>query len=121
MNVQEFVEETLRQIVTGVKFAQNHVGEQAQIAPEGHTLESVEFDIAVVVEEGKAKEKGAGLFVYVFKAGASGQTSALTSTTHRIKFSVKIDFESKRIHKSEYDKIIDDPDKYIKSILKIRR
>ncbi len=32
---------------------------------------------------------------------------------------VKIDFESKRIHKSEYDKIIDDPEKYIKKIIKI--
>ena len=31
---------------------------------------------------------------------------------------IKIDFESKRIHKSEYDKIIDDPEKYIKKILK---
>ncbi|APF18349.1 protein of unknown function DUF511 [Caldithrix abyssi DSM 13497] len=31
---------------------------------------------------------------------------------------VKIDFESKRIHKSEYDKIIEDPEKYIKKILK---
>lgn len=29
---------------------------------------------------------------------------------------VKIDFDSKRIHKSEYDKIIDDPESYIKKI-----
>ncbi|MCK5305752.1 MAG: hypothetical protein KAJ66_01315 [Candidatus Omnitrophica bacterium] len=27
---------------------------------------------------------------------------------------VKIDLESKRMHKSEYDKIIDDPEEYIK-------
>ena len=31
---------------------------------------------------------------------------------------VKIDFESKRIHKSEYDKIIEDPEKYIKKYIK---
>ena len=31
---------------------------------------------------------------------------------------IKIDFESKRIHKAEYDKIIDDPEKYIKRIFK---
>ncbi len=29
---------------------------------------------------------------------------------------IKIDFDSKRIHKSEYDKIIDDPESYIKKI-----
>jgi len=31
---------------------------------------------------------------------------------------VKIDFDSKRIHKSEYDDIISDPEQYIKSIIK---
>lgn len=31
---------------------------------------------------------------------------------------VKIDFDSKRVHKSEYDKIIDEPSKYIKKITK---
>jgi len=31
---------------------------------------------------------------------------------------VKIDFESKRIHKSEYDRIIDDPETYIRKILR---
>jgi len=31
---------------------------------------------------------------------------------------VKIDFESKRIHKSEYDEILEDPDKYIEKVIK---
>ena len=30
---------------------------------------------------------------------------------------VKIDFESKRIHKSEFDNIIESPEDYIKKIL----
>jgi len=34
---------------------------------------------------------------------------------------VKIDFESKRIHKSEYDKVIDDPNKYIDEKIKMQR
>jgi hypothetical protein len=55
----------------------------------------VEFDIAVTVEEEKTKDKKAGLSVYCIKAGAGGQTSASTSTVHRIKFGVNIDFESK--------------------------
>lgn len=32
---------------------------------------------------------------------------------------IKIDFEAKRIHKAEYDKIIDDPEEYIKKKIKI--
>ncbi|GAB6283707.1 MAG: hypothetical protein STSR0008_25000 [Ignavibacterium sp.] len=31
---------------------------------------------------------------------------------------VKIDYESKRIHKSEYDNIIGNPDDYIKKVLR---
>ncbi len=31
---------------------------------------------------------------------------------------IRIDFESKRIHKSEYDAIIDDPDHYIRKLMK---
>ena len=55
----------------------------------------MEFDIAVTVDEEKTSDKGVGLSVYCLKAGAGGQTSASTSTVHRIKFSVGIDFESK--------------------------
>lgn len=32
---------------------------------------------------------------------------------------VKIDFDSKRIHKSEYDEILTEPENYIKKIRKI--
>jgi hypothetical protein len=34
---------------------------------------------------------------------------------------VKIDFESKRIHRSEYDEVVKDIAKYIKSTLKIEQ
>jgi hypothetical protein len=69
--------------------------EKSQIAPIGKQSEKVEFDIAVTVEEEKTKDKKAGLSVYCIKAGAGGQTMASTSTMHRIKFGVNIDFESK--------------------------
>jgi len=102
MDIKEFVKETLRQIVEGVKEIQGEVATKAQIAPIGNQSEKVEFDIAVTVEEEKTKDKKAGLSVYCIKAGAGGQTSASTSTVHRIKFSVGIDFESKEEETSRY-------------------
>ncbi len=95
MDIKGFVKETLRQIVEGVREVQSEVADRSQIAPVGHQREKVEFDVAVIVEEEKTKDKKAGLSVYCIKAGAGGQTSASTSTVHRIKFSVGIDFESK--------------------------
>jgi hypothetical protein len=94
MDIKEFIKETLRQIVEGVKEVQSEVANKSKIAPIGNEREKVEFDIAVTVEEEKTKDKKAGLSVYCIKAGAGGQTSASTSTEHRIKFSVGIDFES---------------------------
>jgi hypothetical protein len=94
MDIKEFVKESLRQIVEGVKEVQSEVANKSQIAPIGNQLEKVEFDIAVTVDEEKTKEKGAGLSVYCIRVGASGQTSASISSAHRIKFSVSINFES---------------------------
>jgi len=105
MDIKGFVKETLRQIVEGVREVQSEVADKSQIAPIGNQREKVEFDIAVTVEEEKTKDKKAGLSVYCIKAGASGQTSASTSTAHRIKFGVGIDFESKEEETSRYAKL----------------
>jgi len=95
MDVKEFVRETLRQIVEGVREAKNETAHKCQIAPVGNQRGKVEFDIAVTVDEEKTKEKGAGVSVWALKAGAIGQSTVSTNTVHRIKFSVSIDFESK--------------------------
>ena len=94
MDIKEYIKESLRQIVEGVKEVQSEVANKSQIAPLGSDREKVEFDIAVTVVEEQSKDKGAGLSVYCIKAGSSGQTSSSVSSVHRIKFSVNIDFES---------------------------
>ena len=94
MDVKEFVKETLRQIVEGVREAKDETADKCQIAPVGNQREKVEFDIAVTVDEEKTKEKGAGVSVWALKAGAIGQSTVSTNTVHRIKFPVPIDFES---------------------------
>jgi len=82
MNIKEFVKETLRQIVEGVKEVQNEVLGKSQIAPIGDQREKVEFDIAVTVDEEKTSNKGAGLSVYCLKVGMDKQTLASASTVH---------------------------------------
>ena len=94
MDVKEFVRETLRQIVEGVREAKSETADKCQIAPVGNQCEKVEFDIAVTVDEEQTKEKGAGVSVWALKAGATGQSTISTNTAHRIKVSVPIDFES---------------------------
>ena len=96
MDIKEYIKESLRQIVEGVKEVQSEVENKSQIAPIGNDLEKIEFDIAVTVAEEHSKDKGAGLSVYCVKVGSSGQASSSVSSIHRIKFSVSIDFESKK-------------------------
>ena len=55
MDIKEFVKETLRQIVEGVREVQSEVADKSQIALIGNRREKVEFDIAVTVEEGKKR------------------------------------------------------------------
>ena len=93
MDIKEFVKETLRQIVEGVKEIQNELETKAQIAPVDREPKEVKFDIAVIVDTQKNKTRGAGLSVYCLKADAGRQASESTSTTHRINFCVDVDFE----------------------------
>jgi hypothetical protein len=105
MDVKEFVRETLRQIVEGVREAKNETTDKCQIAPVANTREKVEFDIAVTVDEGQTKEKGAGVSVWALKAGTAGQSTISTNTVHRIKVSVVIDFESEAEQEQRHAKI----------------
>ena len=49
MDIKEYIKESLRQIVEGVKEVQSEVVNKSQIAPIGNDLEKIEFDIAVTV------------------------------------------------------------------------
>ena len=55
MDIKEFVKESLRQIVEGVKEVQSEVADKSQIVPIGNQREREEFDIAVTVDEEKTK------------------------------------------------------------------
>ncbi len=92
MQLKEFVSETLKQIVEGVKDAQQPAYIRgAVIAPYSDCLEKVEFDVAVTAVEKTEKEGKAGIIVWSIGAGVRGEAESSTSTVHRIKFSVPVE------------------------------
>ncbi len=92
MNIQQFVSETLKQVIDGVQEAQQHAkGKEAAVAPYHNYQNEVVFDIAVTVTEGKETGGKAGLTVWGVGAGVSGKSESSSSTVSRIKFSVAVD------------------------------
>ena len=112
MELKEFVAETLKQIVGGVKDAQAAVkGEGGEInppffisgeaakgilihrehdIPSGKAVHIVEFDVALTVVEGKGTKGGIGVFVGPVGIGTQGQSSSENASVSRIKFQVPI-------------------------------
>jgi hypothetical protein len=114
MKLQEFVTETLREIVTGVKAAQQYADAQgAKINPPsrklgelksmrivdastGQLLRDVEFDVAVTFTEGTVAEGGAGIFVAGLGLGAKGKSDTSSSSVSRIRFAVPVSLPVQR-------------------------
>ena len=115
MKLQEFVAETLAQIVSGVSDAQRGIGEANPDEPHGgrinpplstsaETLEAkgyrvdvyglpvqnVEFDVAVTVNEEAEAKGGAGLMVAGIGLGAKAKVESRDTTVHHIKFAVPL-------------------------------
>ncbi len=110
MEVKEFVAETLKQIIEGVRLAQDEIATERDerktgvINPERASgkatgprasswrqpIETVSFDIAVTVsEETKAGGRG-GLMVAGVGLGAKGEFASASTAVSRINFSVPI-------------------------------
>jgi len=105
MKLQDFVSETLEQIIHGVKEAQGEAKKDgATISPDSHLsydnkrylfyggglVEHVEFDVAVTTSEGKETKAGLGIFVVGIGVGAGGKSDASSVSVSRIKFSVPV-------------------------------
>jgi len=108
MKLQEFLSETLKEIVAGVKESQEYADSQgAKVNPQAlyrgdsktmfmidsrtnQPFCNVEFDVAVTSTEGSVKEGGAGVFVAAIGIGAKKTSDTSSSSVSRIKFSVPI-------------------------------
>lgn len=107
MDLQTFVGESIRQILLGIKDAQEFgktMEPPAQVNPEvsnwpkdamrtgpiGHLVQSIEFDVAVTTSESSAREGSAGLRVWGVGAEGEGKRSRETENVSRIRFSVPV-------------------------------
>ena len=102
MNVKEFVRKTIEEITLGVYEAQQGSKKEAQVGAtrRRHASESpggshsdIEFDIAVVVTESSKAGVGGSISVFGVGVGGGKQKDAVSSTTHRIKFSVPVVYQ----------------------------
>ena len=109
MKLEDFVAETLMQIVKGVATAQQQAAERgAQINPSqlscrtdqgtvvlwdkrtGVLGQQVEFDVAVTAVEDKKTKGGVGVFVGPLALGSQGESGKVNQSVTRIKFSVPV-------------------------------
>jgi Pyruvate/2-oxoacid:ferredoxin oxidoreductase gamma subunit len=108
MTLEDFISESLTQIINGVKKAQTHaeqngakvnsstfrraktIGDSYYDLNSGSSVQVIDFDIAVTAKEQGGSSGRAGVFVTVFGAGIEGSESSENFTSNRIKFSVPI-------------------------------
>lgn len=106
MELKDFIRETLVQITTGVKEAQEIIKDTGCfINPEGfHTgenvrsgfdkeyrhVQKVKMSIAINVIENSEKKVGLGVVTAILSAGISTKNNDLNSTTNHIEFDIPI-------------------------------
>ena len=108
MNIQDFVRDTLTEIVEGVIEAQKALVEKnADVNPIGGHFdqaalrgrqwsfekgitEIVSFDVALTEESAKGTKGGIGVFLGGVGLGSQGQSEASTSSLSRIQFQIPI-------------------------------
>jgi hypothetical protein len=108
MELKDFVSETLRQIIAGVRDAQAYAADQgAKVVPEhitfrtdqglqmwdkrdGTPVQIIEFDVGVTTTEGTATKGGIGVLVGAIGLGSQGQSNSSNQLASRIKFSIPI-------------------------------
>jgi len=110
MKLEEFVSETINQIISGIRKTHDHAKEHGAIVnPKKEykkislatketkiearsPIHTVEFDVAITTTEGKETKGGIGVFVGPIGAGTQGKSDSSNSSISRIKFSVPIVF-----------------------------
>ena len=108
MNIEEFVSESLTQIIRGVQKAQENVtGTGARINPQmrftrkeesigeaegygGQPVSYVSFNVSVIASEGTGTKGGIGIVVGAIGLGSQGQSESSASNESRIQFKVPI-------------------------------
>ena len=108
MELEQFVTEALRQIITGVKAAQEAVAETGgEVGPRFNANQStwdgyvefynelqpvfkVGFDVAVIATEGTKTQAGIGVVAGIVALGSQGKSEQTSAVVSRLKFEVPI-------------------------------
>ena len=101
MDLETFIAETLRQLISGVKKAQESTQVLGgKINPDvpwptfnalaQNDIRKVEFDVAVTATEGTEKKAGIGVAMAMFGAGGQASSNTTNTSISRIKFTVPV-------------------------------
>lgn len=108
MELQEFIKQSIVQIINGVIDAQKEVVDKgASINPsglhlkndqvkghaitnDGNVTQHIEFDVAVTTTEGTGTKGGIGVVAGVLALGSQGQSSESTQAVSRLKFTIPV-------------------------------
>lgn len=109
MELQEFITETLTQIVAGINDANEKLKDQDSFVPDAisqtpkdheymgyhcgnsfHLLTNIHFDISIDVSETTNKEKKAGLCIHSSGVGIGKNNAECQSTGQNIKFTLPL-------------------------------
>ncbi|MCP4392940.1 MAG: hypothetical protein GY804_01525 [Alphaproteobacteria bacterium] len=93
MEIKQFVEETLTQILDGVLSAKNNVSRSKEtgVITSSLTYSEIDFDIAVAIEE-TGLESDTKIKVLGYSARTSGEEISKNKITSRLKFSVPVGY-----------------------------
>src|SRR4051794_26063744 len=88
MELREFVQRTIEEVISGVKASHKHALENGASVAIASNCAEIKFDVAVTTSEAGEKKGGAGIFVGGFGIGAQGKSGTTNSSESRIQFSV---------------------------------
>jgi hypothetical protein len=87
MELQEFVQRTIEQIIAGIKASHQVVTENGGRI-DTNSFQKIEFDVAVTTSEDKEKKGGAGILVWGIGLGAQAKVETNNSCVSRVQFTV---------------------------------
>ena len=120
MELEDFVAETIRQVVRGVKKAQGQVRDDGGIVNPASVKElrqgtikttEIKFDIAVTATKGTKTKGGIGVFFGGVGLGAQGGSEQSSANMNRIGFSVPVQLPWLDGQKEDADRSLREPGK----------
>jgi len=112
MKLQEFLSETLKQIIAGVTGAQAYAKDHGAIVNPGQSggeprekysragdvvaVTDIDFDVAVTSTDMSETQAGAGIFVAAFGMGVKDKSDTVNSCISRIRFPLRIVLPAQR-------------------------